>query len=385
MNSAICKLLGIDFPLLAFSHCRDVVAAVSNAGGFGVLGAAAFSPEQLDRELTWIDDHVGGRPYGADILVPVNVSGEGMTRNAIAELIPAAHRDFVAAVLAEHGIDTPAAVSGAAAGGGGGSATLGSASNNQDLLEVAFTHPIALIANALGPPPGYMLDRARAAGVPVAALVGAREHAERQLAAGVDILVAQGSEAGGHCGEVSTMVLVPEVVDAAAELAAPGRAPVPVLAAGGIVTGRQMAAALALGAAGAWTGSVWLTTEEAETAPATRAKMLAATSRDTVRSPSRTGKPSRQLRSAWTDAWQGARAPATLPMPLQSVLSEPALRKVDQLAASGHQGAADLATYWVGQGVGMMNAIKPARQVVIEFMAELAASIERVNAIVGGD
>ena len=378
MNSAICELLGIDFPLLAFSHCRDVVAAVSSAGGFGVLGAAAFSPEQLDRELTWIDDHVGGRPYGADILVPVKVSGEGLTRGAIADLIPAAHRDFVAAVLAEHGVDAPAPAS------GGSSATLGSASNNEDLLEVAFTHPIRLIANALGPPPGYLLDRARAAGVPVAALVGAREHAERQLAAGADVLVAQGTEAGGHCGEVSTLVLVPEVVDAAAELAAPGRPPVPVLAAGGIVTGRQMAAALALGAAGVWTGSVWLTTEEAETAPQTRAKMLAATSRDTVRSASRTGKPSRQLRSAWTDAWQGTGAPATLPMPLQSVLSEPALRRVDQLAAAGHQGAAELATYWVGQGVGMMNSVKPARQVVLDFMAELADSVERVNAVVGG-
>jgi NAD(P)H-dependent flavin oxidoreductase YrpB (nitropropane dioxygenase family) len=377
VNSAICDMLGIDFPLLAFSHCRDVVAAVTNAGGFGVLGAAAYSPEQLDRELTWIDDHVGGRPYGADILVPLKVSGEGLTRSAIAGLIPEGHRDFVASVLGGHGVDA------AAAQGGGSTATLGSASNNEDLLEVVFTHPIRLIANALGPPPDYMLDRARAAGIPVAALVGAREHAVRQLAAGVDILVAQGTEAGGHCGEVSTLVLVPEVVDAAAELAQPGRRPVPVLAAGGIVTGRQMAAALALGAAGVWTGSVWLTTEEAETAPATKAKMLAATSRDTVRSASRTGKPSRQLRSAWTDAWQAADAPATLPMPLQSVLSEPALRRVDQLAASGHEGAAELATYWVGQGVGLMNSVKPARQVVLDFMEELAASIEQVNDVLG--
>src|SRR5580693_6226093 len=370
-------MLGIDFPLLAFSPCRDVVAAVTNAGGFGVLGAAAYSPEQLDRELTWIDDHVGGRPHGPDILVPLKVSGEGLTRSAIAGLIPEGHRDFIASVLGGHGVDA------AAAQGGGSTATLGSASNNEDLLEVVFTHPIRLIANALGPPPDYMLDRARAAGIPVAALVGAREHAERQLAAGVDILVAQGTEAGGHCGEVSTLVLVPEVVEAAAALAEPGQRPVPVLAAGGIVTGRQMAAALALGAAGVWTGSVWLTTEEAETAPATRAKMLAATSRDTVRSASRTGKPSRQLRSAWTDAWHTAAAPATLPMPLQSVLSEPALRRVDQLAASGHPGAAELATYWVGQGVGLMNSVKPARQVVLDFMEELAASVEQVNDVLG--
>src|SRR5580692_3184450 len=122
VNSAICELLGIDFPLLAFSHCRDVVAAVTNAGGFGVLGAAAYSPEQLDRELTWIDDHVGGRPYGADILVPLKVSGEGLTRSAIAGLIPEGHRDFIASVLGGHGVDA------AAAQGGGSTATLGSAS-----------------------------------------------------------------------------------------------------------------------------------------------------------------------------------------------------------------------------------------------------------------
>ncbi|MCU4185054.1 nitronate monooxygenase family protein [Acidiferrimicrobium sp. IK] len=374
MNTAVCRLLGIEFPLLAFSHCRDVVAAVTNAGGFGVLGAAAFSPEQLDRELTWIDEHTDGRPYGADVLVPLKVSGEGMSRADIAAMVPDEQRRFVASVLADHDVQAPEAGVGAAAAG------LGSASGNEDLLDVAFTHPIRLIANALGPPPPSMLERARAAGVPVAALVGARQHAERQLAAGVDILVAQGSEAGGHCGEVSTMVLVPEVVDAAAAMA-DGKDPVPVLAAGGIVDGRQMAAALALGASGVWTGSVWLTTEEAETAPATKAKMIAASSRDTVRSTSRTGKPSRQLRSAWTDAWSAPGAPATLPMPLQSVLSEPALRKVDQLAASGHAGATELATYWIGQGVGLLDAVKPARRVVAEFMEAMASSLERIDAI----
>jgi NAD(P)H-dependent flavin oxidoreductase YrpB (nitropropane dioxygenase family) len=377
VNTPVCDLLGIDFPLLAFSHCRDVVAAVTNAGGFGVLGAAAFSPEQLDRELSWIDAHTAGRPYGADILVPRRVSGEGMGRADVAAMVPEAQRAFAAAVLAEHHVPAPDPSAGAAAAG------LGSAAGNEALLDVVFAHPIRLVANALGPPPPSMLQRARAAGIPVAALVGARQHAERQLAAGVDILVAQGSEAGGHCGEVSTMVLVPEVVDAAARAAAPGRAPVPVLAAGGIVDGRQMAAALALGAAGVWTGSVWLTTEEAETAPATKAKMLAASSRDTVRSTSRTGKPSRQLRSAWTDAWSAPGAPATLPMPLQSVVSEPALRRVDELAASGHAGATELATYWVGQGVGLLDTVRPAGRVVVDFMEELAASLERLHALTG--
>ncbi len=373
MNNPVCALLGCEYPLIAFSHCRDVVAAVTNAGGFGVLGAAAYGPEALDRELTWIDDAVGGRPYGADILVPAHVEG-GDDRSAragdLTDLIPDEQRQFVGGLLASHGVGDGGPVQPAAA-----AATMGSARNNEAQLEVIFAHPIHLAANALGVPTPAMLDQARRAGVPVAALVGSRAHAERQVAVGVDLIVAQGGEAGGHCGDVSTMVLVPEVVDA---VAASGRR-VPVVAAGGIVTGRQMAAALALGADGVWTGSVWLTTDEAETALATKAKMLAARSGDTVRSRSRTGKPSRQLRSAWTDAWESDAAPSALPMPLQSMLTEPALRRVDQAAAGGNAGAKDLATYWVGQGVGLMNAARPARRVVADMIEELVATIDRLG------
>jgi NAD(P)H-dependent flavin oxidoreductase YrpB (nitropropane dioxygenase family) len=371
MTNPVCDLLGCEYPLIAFSHCRDVAAAVTNAGGFGVLGAAAYSPEALDRELTWIDEAVGGRPYGADILVPAHLEdGDGLEAGDLAALVPDEQRRFVAGILAAHGVGAgePARPAGAAG-------TLGSSRRNTALLEVIFAHPIRLAANALGVPTPAMLDQARTAGVPVAALVGSRAHAERQVAAGVDLIVAQGGEAGGHCGEVSTMVLVPEVVDA---VAASGL-PVPVVAAGGIVTGRQMAAALALGADGVWTGSLWLTTDEAETAPTTKTKMLAATSADTVRSRSRTGKPSRQLRSAWTDAWEAEGAPSALPMPLQSMLAEPALRRVDEAAAGGNAGARDLATYWVGQGVGLMNTARPARRVVSDMIEELVATIDRLG------
>ena len=246
------------------------------------------------------------------------------------------------------------------------------------LLDVVFKHPIKLIANALGVPPPFMIERAQAEGVPVAALVGAKEHAVKQVQAGVDVLVAQGTEAGGHCGEVTTMVLVPEVIEAIRPIRE-----VPVLAAGGIVTGRQMAAAVALGAAGAWTGSVWLTTEEAETAPYTVQKMLAASSRDTVRSTGRTGKPSRQLRSAWTDAWEAPGHPDALPMPLQSFVSEPALRRIDTLAERGNPGAQELATYWVGQGVGLMTKVRPARQVVLEMIEDYLDAAERLQASLG--
>jgi NAD(P)H-dependent flavin oxidoreductase YrpB (nitropropane dioxygenase family) len=371
VKTPICDMLGIELPLLAFSHCRDVVAAVTNAGGFGVLGASMHTPEELEQELAWIDEHVKGRPYGADILVPEKFAGKGQGLDAAAvhAMIGQQQRDFVDALLAEHGIAT--------AGQAGpsrlpSSVTIGDEAGEQ-LLDVAFRHPIALIASALGTPPAFMIERARAAGVPIAALVGAKEHAIRQVNAGVDILVAAGTEAGGHCGEVTTMVLVPEVIEAIRPIRE-----VPVLAAGGIVTGRQMAAAIALGAAGAWTGSVWLTTDEAETAPYTKQRMLAASSRDTVRSTSRTGKPSRQLKSDWTAAWDSAKSPGALPMPLQSLLSEPVMRRIDTLAERGDPGAQALATYWVGQGVGLMNKVRPVRDVVYEMAEDFAAAAERL-------
>ncbi|MEV4257746.1 nitronate monooxygenase family protein, partial [Spirillospora sp. NPDC049652] len=246
-----------------------------------------------------------------------------------------------------------------------------------ELIDVALAHPIALIASALGTPPPLMVERAQAAGVPVAALVGTVEHARRQVAAGVDLIVAQGGEAGGHTGEISTMVLVPEVVDAVA--------PLPVLAAGGIATGRQMAAALALGASGVWCGSVWLTTEEAETSPAVKAKMLAATSRDTVRSRSRTGKPARQLRSAWTDEWESPDGPGPLGMPLQMIIAEGAMRQITKVAESGNEGARELANYFVGQCVGLMNTVRPARQVVYDMVEEFAEAVERLDRITATD
>ena len=370
MKTKICEQFGIEFPLFAFSHCRDVVAAVSNAGGFGVLGGVAFTPDQLEQELCWIDDHVNGKPYGVDIIVPAKFEGKGenLTAAQLADRIPEDHRSFIADLLAEHDIpiEETRIASSALSGDTG-----------RSLLEVSLKHPIKLMANALGVPPDYMIAAGKERGIPVAALVGAKEHAIKQVHAGVDLIVAQGTEAGGHCGEVTTLVLIPEVLDAIAEI--PGGKDVPVLAAGGIVTGRQMAECVAMGAAGAWTGSVWLTTEEAETAPHTKLKMLTASSRDTIRSAGRTGKPSRQLVSDWTNAWApnpGGRAP--LPLPLQAMVAEPALRRIDKLAQNGHPGAQALSTYWVGQGVGLMNKIKPAREVVLEFIEDYLSAAERL-------
>ena len=368
MNNAVCRLTGADFPLFAFSHCRDVVVAVSRAGGFGVLGAAAFSPEQLDRELDWIDAHVDGRPYGVDVLVPETVDPRvaGLTDQASrAASISPEHRAFTADLLTRHGIETsPAEV--VTASRHGITPESGAAQ-----MEVAFRHPIRLIANALGIAPPAMIEQGKARGIPVAALVGAREHALRQAGAGVDIVVAQGGEAGGHCGEVSTLVLVPEVVRA---LAAAGHS-TPVLAAGGIMTGAQMAAMMAAGAQGAWTGSVWLATPEAETSPIFRQAMIAARSRDTVRSKSRTGKPARQLRSAWHAAWDGPDSPGALPMPLMGMVSEPAFARIERAAAAGNAEARSLVSYFVGQGVGLVEQERSARNVVQDFREDFAAAV----------
>jgi len=376
MKSPICTMLGIEFPLVAFTHCRDVVVEVSKAGGMGVLGAAGLTPDQLEVELRWIDEHVEGKPYGVDLIVPTSFEskGEQVDSRELVSRVPETHKSFVRHLMAEYGIDTSDMTDGRLASG----TRLGD--NMRDsgamaLLDVAFSHPIRLIANALGTPPAYMLERGKAAGVAVAALVGAREHAVKQVEAGVDILVVAGGEAGGHCGDVSTLVLVPEVAEAIRPYG-----DTPILAAGGIVTGRQMAACMAMGADGAWTGSVWLTTTEAETSPVVKEKMLAASSRQTVRSKARTGKYSRQLRSAWTDAWESDEAPKPLPMPLQSIVTEPAMARITKLAEGGHEGARQLASYFVGQGVGLMNSSVSARTVVYEFMEDFLRASERLNA-----
>ena len=371
MKSRACELLGIEFPLFAFSHCRDVVAEVSAAGGFGVLGAVGHSPKSLDIELSWIDDHCDGKPYGVDLLVPTSMDSKeaALNRQELEDRIPFDHKRYVEELLARHNIDTSDLWDDVMRDGVGDNMRKEGADS---VLEAAFSHPVKMVVNALGVPPDFMIERARANGVVVGALAGAKEHAIKHSDAGIDLIIVAGTEAGGHCGEVSTMVLVPEVIE---EIKDSGMV---VLAAGGIVTGRQMAACMAMGADGVWTGSVWLTTAEAETLPVVKEKMLVANSRQTVRSRSRTGKYTRQLRSAWTDAWQSEESPDPLPMPLQGVVAEAAFRKINQLAQSDHEGAKQLANYFVGQGVGLMNEAKSVRSVVYEFMEDYAAATERL-------
>lgn len=385
MKSQICDLLKIEFPLVAFSHCRDVVAAVSKAGGMGVLGAVGLTPEKLEIELNWIDEHVDGKPYGVDVLVPNSYVGKGenLTTDDLRAMIPQEHRDFRSDILEQYDLQASDLRSSE------NSKELESNSNGvlgagldgaKEVLEVAFAHPISLVANALGVPPKWMLEMGKEHNVPVAALVGAKQHAVKQAEAGVDIIVVSGTEGGGHCGSVSTMVLVPEVRRALKDYG-----DVPILAAGGICTGEQMAGVMAMGADGVWCASVFLPTTEAETSDNVKEKMIAASSSHTVRSKRRTGKHSRQLSSPWVEAWEGKDAPEPLPMPLQTMVSEPALKKVADQAAIGHEGAKQLETYWVGQGIGLVNETITAGQTVQKFKEEFIDSYERVNGFFSDD
>ena len=376
MRNDLCESLGIEFPIFAFTHCRDVAAAVSRAGGLGVLGALAFSPEQLELELKWIDEHCEGKPYGVDVVMPVRsadreagLHDESKLAGQLRGMIDQAHWDFVDRILAEHDIPplpedeaTPTDGSPMSQGVLGWTEATGT-----PLIDVALAHPIALLASALGPPPQEAIDRAHAQGVKVAARIGRVEQAGRDVQKGVDIIIAQGYEAGGHTGDVGAMVLWPDVVDAVA--------PVPVLAAGGIGTGRQVAAAMALGAAGVWTGSIWLTVAESNTGPVVMDKLLGATSSDTVRSKAMTGKPARQLRTAWTEAWERPDSPGTLPMPIQFILYSYANRRIARAGRSD----SDLVGMPVGQIVSRMNQVRTTKDVVLELVEGYLDTVERLE------
>ena len=379
MRNELCESLGIEFPIFAFTHCRDVAAAVSRAGGMGVLGALAISPEQLELELKWIDEHCDGRPYGVDVVMPVKsadreagLHDERDLAKQLRGMVSQAHWDFVDRILDEHGVPPLPPEEAAAAGGSPMSeGVLGwTEATGTPLIDVALAHPIALLASALGPPPQEAIDRAHAQGVKVAALIGRVEQAVRDIQKGVDIIIAQGYEAGGHTGDVGAMVLVPDVVDAVA--------PVPVLAAGGIGTGRQVAAAMSLGAAGVWTGSIWLTVSEANTGPVVMDKLLAATSSDTVRSRAMTGKPARQLRTAWTEAWERPDSPGTLPMPLQFLLYSYANRRI------ARSDRTELIGMPVGQIVSRMNQVRTSKEVVLDLVDGYLDTLDRLQRSTAG-
>ena len=356
MHTPICDELGIEFPIFAFTHCRDVVVAVSKAGGYGVLGAVGFSPEQLEIELNWIDEHIGDHPYGVDIVIPNKYEGmdEDLSPEQLGDMlrsmVPQEHLDFGRNLLLDHGVPL------GESGEDNSLQLLGwTEATATPQVEIALQHDkVTLIANALGTPPVEIIDLIHRNGRKVAALCGSPGQALKHAAADVDIIIAQGGEGGGHCGEVGSIVLWPQVVKAVA--------PRPVLAAGGIGSGQQIAAALALGCQGSWSGSQWLMVEESENTPVQQAAYVGASSRDTVRSRSFTGKPCRMLKNDWTEAWQTPGNPEPLGMPLQYMVSGMAV-------AATHR--------WPDQTINV--AFNPVGQVVGQFekVEKTAAVIER--------
>lgn len=371
MRTPICDDLGIEFPIFAFTHCRDVVVAVSKAGGLGVLGAVGFTPEQLEIELNWIDEHIGDHPYGVDIVIPNKYEGmdsdmstEQLT-TMLQDMVPTGHLEFARNLLLDHGVP------------------LGDPSEDNSLkllgwteatatpqVEIALAHPkMVLIANALGTPPPDMIERIHAEGRKVAALCGSPYQALKHADADVDIIIAQGGEGGGHCGEVGSIVLWPQVVAAVA--------PRPVLAAGGIGSGQQIAAALALGCQGAWSGSQWLMVEEADNTPVQQQTYIDAESRDTVRSRSFTGKPCRMLRNDWTEAWENPDTPDPLGMPLQYMVSGTAVAATHRWPDQ----TVDVAFNPVGQVVGQFQKVEKTSAVMQRWVNEYLEATSHLNAL----
>ncbi len=359
MRTPICDELGIEFPIFAFTHCRDVVVAVSKAGGFGVLGAVGYSPEQLEIELNWIDEHIGDRPYGVDIVIPnayegmdSDLSAEELTK-MLQDMVPKEHLDFAHNLLADHGVPLADEEDNSLKLLGWTETTA------TPQVEIALRHPkMKLIANALGTPPKDMIDHIHAEGRKVAALCGSPRQARKHADADVDIIIAQGGEGGGHCGEVGSIVLWPQVVKEVA--------PRPVLAAGGIGSGEQIAAALALGCQGSWSGSQWLMVEEAENTPVQQKAYIDAGSRDTVRSRSFTGKPCRMLRNDWTDAWSDPENPQPLGMPLQYMVSGVAVAATHRWPDQ----TVDVAFNPVGQVVGQFEKVEKTSAVIERWVNE---------------
>jgi NAD(P)H-dependent flavin oxidoreductase YrpB (nitropropane dioxygenase family) len=369
MQTPLCRKLGCELPIFAFSHCRDVIVEVTKAGGFGVLGAATFSPEQLEAELRWIDSHVEGRPYGVDVIIPTAYDKEAeVTTEDLHRLIPQEHRDFMEKLLSEAGVaplppGERERIEREIIEGRGNMTPDGA----RRLLQVALQHPqVKMVVSALGSPPPDVIADLRSRNIVIGAMCGKAEHAARHMAAGVEVIVAQGTEAGGHTGEISTMVLVPQVVEACGDGVA-------VLAAGGIARGSQIAAALALGAQGVWCGTVWLATRESELDPFEKEVLFAARTEDAVRRKARTGKTVRMIKSRLSEAWEQPGAPKYLPTPLQGILYNEAHARVVRAKRK------ELYSFPAGQVVGMLQEETSVREVMMRMQMEYLDALERLN------
>lgn len=330
LDTRLCADLGLDVPVVAFTHCKEVAAAVTNAGGMGVLGAARYTAEGFDEALTWLDSACGGRPYGANVLL---ANADGRPASELAAEIPDEHRAFVAGLAERWGVQ-PTASSSYALG------LVATPAIGHDQVEAALRHPVAALSFGLGVG-SELAGRVKDHGVKVITAAGSVRHALVGQAAGADYIVAQGTEAAGHTGQIGALALIPQVVDAVGDI--------PVLAAGGITDGRQLMAARALGAVGVWTGTMWLVSAESEIDDIIVDKLIAADASEVRITRSSTGKPSRQLRTEWTEAWLDPQAPPVLPYPLQGLLVGEVVNGFHEQRISAGMGTP------AGQGVGMIT------------------------------
>ncbi|GEK79133.1 NAD(P)H-dependent flavin oxidoreductase [Agrococcus baldri] len=363
MNSELTEMLGLEFPVCGFSHCRDVVIALSKAGGLGVLGTARYSPEQFDIELSKIDEALDGKPYGVTIIFPAaKPDAQPMDPESLRSQVPEDYWDYIGSLKERFGIPLQSVD-----GPGDGAVNAYPLTRDHALamLEVVKKHPVALVSSAIGAPPTDAVEELHALGMKVSGQVGDPKHVQRHLDAGVDLIVATGTEAGGHTGEIGSLVLTPQVVRAAGDI--------PVLTAGGVGTGAQVAAAFALGAQGVWMGSAWLVTQESDLPEPLKELLVKASVSDTRRSRSLSGRMARQLRTPWVEAWEEEGAPEPLLPPLQGVLVKDA-----QSAMLRAQGGVNSGTP-VGQIVGDLTAIRPVRDVLQEIMADSVEAAERVQ------
>ena len=356
LTTDLCRRFGIEHPIFGFAHDVATVAAITNAGGLGVYGATRRFPHEIDDELAEIRRLVGDKPFGVDLVLPDGMP-EHNSRDAIEAHIPDEHREFVQGIVDKYDVPEPR-------GPGMRTRFIRSKEIEEEQLEAVMASSVDLFACGIGAP-RPAVDKAKELGKVTAALIGSPRHVRKTLASGVDMVVAQGAEAGAHTGTIGTFTLVPQIVDACGDI--------PVLAAGGVATGRHVAASLALGAQGVWAGTIWLTTTEHtdHMAPALVDKLLAASSADTVITRSESGKTFRQIRTAWSDEWETSDAPAPLKMPYQDVLVGDLLGAIieHEVEPLLHSGA--------GQGIGYASEIRPVADVIADLVTEAEAASQR--------
>ena len=356
LHTRLCDEYGCEVPLVAFAHTRDVIAAVTNAGGIGVLGMGGTEPEEARANIRWIKERVGDKPFGVDILLPASFV-EGDQEDLEAQ-IPQGHRDFMENLQRENYIPDPKTPPPWGRRGGD------LMKEARARLDMILEERPPIFASGLGSP-AFIMDQMHERGMKVWSLVGLPRQAKRLVDADIDLIVAQGGDSGGHSGTVGTFSLVPQVVDVAREK------DIPVLAAGGVVSGRHLAAAIMLGAVGTWSGTIWQVTNESETEMYKKQRLVDARVEDAVNSRANSGKQQRLLRSKWSEAWSQEGAPTPLQMPVQGMLHAKFSQSVEDWDLN------EWKSIMSGQGVGLINSIQPARQIVFDTAEEARDMFER--------